>query len=387
MGRLNILFILILIGIYSCESNRNEEEILSIIENVKSERVPDKRTAIFDIHIDRSGPIALSGETDLPQAKDRLLDLLSSDGYEIEDNIKVLPDLELGERKFGLINVSVANLRAEPRHSSELVTQALLGTPVKLLKKEKGWFLMQTPDKYIAWSNSGSITRVDMEQMERWTEANKIIYLDTYGFSVDSASGKRVSDLVAGSMLALKNESKSSWHVLYPDGRSALIDKREASIYDSWKIDQSNSTRSFATTAYDLMGVPYLWGGTSTKGLDCSGFTKTVYLLHGLVLPRDASQQVDVGQLVDTDKDFSKLQVGDLLFFGRKDKNQKERVVHVGMWLGNNQFIHASSDVHINSMDVSDDNFDQYNYDRYLRSKRISGAATTIDESTSQLFQ
>ena len=134
------------------------------------------------------------------------------------------------------------------------------------------------------------------------------------------------------------------------------------------------------------MGVPYLWGGTSTKGLDCSGFTKTIYMLHGYVIPRDASQQVHVGELIDAERNFAMLETGDLLFFGRKNEDGSEKVVHVGLWLGNNQFIHASGDVHISNMDSTADNYDSYNYKRYLRTKRIIGKNSGLDLIMAQLY-
>jgi hypothetical protein len=190
---------------------------------------------------------------------------------------------------------------------------------------------------------------------------------------MNEANTQRVSDLVSGNILALDHETETHFVVTYPDGRKAIINKNEAEILKNWYDQISNSDSSISNTAKNLMGIPYLWGGTSTKGLDCSGFTKTVYFLHGLVAPRDASQQVHSGILVDEYKDFSQLQIGDLLFFGRINDDQTEKVVHVGMWLGNNQFIHASGDVHISSMDSLDENFDRYNYNRYLRCKRIIG--------------
>ena len=115
-----------------------------------------------------------------------------------------------------------------------------------------------------------------------------------------------------------------------------------------------------------------MWGGTSTKGVDCSGFTKTVYFMNGMIIPRDASQQIHEGTLVDDSKEFDKLVPGDLLFFGRKaTETSPERVIHVGMWIGNNEFIHSAGNVHISSMDKNAENFDEYNYNRYLRTKRI----------------
>src|SRR5699024_4878699 len=96
-------------------------------------------------------------------------------------------------------------------------------------------------------------------------------------------------------------------------------------------------------TAKTMTGAPYLWGGTSTKGMDCSGFTKTIFFMNGWVIPRDASQQVHAGESIDTSEGFDNLRPGDLLFFGRPaTETSPQRVVHVGMWIGNNEFIHSS---------------------------------------------
>jgi hypothetical protein len=314
MDRIGIFYFFILIGIFSCADNRLDS-VHTMIEETREIFAPDKRTAIFEISPVPGNPIILTGETNLSNAKSELLQNLLSAGIEVEDKIKLLPDASLNVDPYAIINVSVANLRSQPRHSAELVTQALLGTPLNVLKEDDGWFLIQTPDQYIAWTNGGSLETMDEQSFHSWKSKDKLIYLPTYGFSY-SPNGDKVSDLVAGSVFVLNGENKETWEIKYPDDRIALIGKREGQKLNSWLDRLVPSDSSLIASSKDLMGVPYLWGGTSTKGVDCSGFTKTIYFQHGLILPRDASQQVHVGALVDKDRDFSSLKVGDLLFFG-----------------------------------------------------------------------
>lgn len=385
MDRIGIYYFLLIVGMFSCADKRLDS-VHTMTEEARQTFAPDKRTAIFEISLVPGNPIILTGETNLSNAKSELLQNLLSAGIEVEDKIKLLPDASLNVDPYAIINVSVANLRSQPKHSAELVTQALLGTPVNVLKEDDGWYLIQTPDEYIAWTNGGSLETMDTQSFLSWKNEQKLMYLPTYGFSY-SPTGDKVSDLVAGSVFVLNRENKETWEIKYPDDRIALVSKPEAQELSTW-IDRLNpSDSSLIAAGKDLMGVPYLWGGTSTKGVDCSGFTKTVYFQHGLVLPRDASQQVHVGTLVDENRSFSSLEVGDLLFFGRKTEDGIEKVVHVGMWIGNDQFIHASGDVHISSMDSLSDNFDDYNYNRYLRTKRILGNTDQLPASIYEIYQ
>lgn len=378
------IFILSL-SIFSCSGNKKLELIQKYIHEIRSEYAPDKRTALFEIEVEKNGAWMLKGETNLPLAKAALIKKIEQSGIHVMDEIILLP-IDSLHNKYAIINVSVANLRADPRHSAELATQALLGTPVNVLKNMAGWYLVQTPDNYIAWTNGGSLELMDENELNNWKAKPKIIYLNTSGYSMNEVGNQRVSDLVAGNILTLHKEDKHHWSVTYPDERKAIVNKNEALELQSWKDQIALTDSSITNAAKDLMGVPYLWGGTSTKGVDCSGFTKMVYFLHGMIIPRDASQQVLVGKLIDTEKDFDKLQVGDLLFFGRINEDKSERATHVGLWLGNNQFIHSSGDVHISSMDSLAENFDDYNYNRYLRTKRITGVYSEGMHNISDLY-
>jgi cell wall-associated NlpC family hydrolase len=189
-----------------------------------------------------------------------------------------------------------------------------------------------------------------------------------------------VCDLVFGDVMTLVAGEENNYKVLLPGGRKALVAKEQATIYNVWRNSRQPLPRNIIASARTMMGVPYLWGGTSFKGVDCSGFTKTVYFMNGLVLPRDASQQVQLGDDIDTKNGLQNLQAGDLLFFGSPAKNNKpEQVVHVGIWIGNGEFIHAAGMVQVASLDPAAANYDANEHRRFLRAKRISPNNSLFD--------
>lgn len=364
----------------SCNDHRtgdNRDIAENHIEEVRTEFAPDKRIALFDIKSEmKVGKLVIKGETNMSRAKDSLFSKLNSAKIEYIDSVQVLPASSLKDTIYGVIDVSVANLRGEAKHSAELVTQATLGTPVKIWKRTQEWYYIQTPDGYLSWVDHGGITTMNKQDFQSWKSSEKIIYQKPFGQSFKEASedSNPVTDLVAGAILELEAENGNFYKVRYPDGRPAFISKDESAVYSQWLSDLNASEEKLVGTAEKLMGLPYLWGGTSAKGVDCSGFTKTIFFMNGLVIPRDASQQIREGKLIDSTGAFNKLAVGDLLFFGRPATDStSERVVHVGMWIGNSEFIHSAGDVHISSMDSTAENFDDFNKNRYLRTKRILG--------------
>jgi gamma-D-glutamyl-L-lysine dipeptidyl-peptidase len=352
-----------------------DSSITQIIESFTQRFAPDKRTAIFQIDaFKQNNQLILTGRTNLFGAKSFLLDRLKIEKVPIVDEVKTLPEPELEDKVYGLVEVSVCNIRYSPKHSGEMASQALMGTPLRILEKEdNGWLLVQTPDQYISWVDRGAITMMNKEGIDRWKMAQKIIYTRAYGSAYSEANEESatVSDLVAGCMMELIAEVGDFYQVQFPDQRQGYVSKREANNYNQWLAGVSATEENLVKTSKRMMGIPYLWGGTSFKGVDCSGFTKTVYFLNGIVLPRDASQQVSVGETIDKTGNWSELKAGDLLFFGEKREDGSEKVVHVAMWLGNGEYIHASDKVRVNSMISTTANYDDYNAKRYLRAKRI----------------
>lgn len=366
----------LLVVTVSCNAFQQQKTVEKIISNTTDYFAPDSRVALFDIKVQNSNGLEINGETTLPDAKSAFLDSLARYDIHAEDNIRVLPSDELNGLTYGIVNNSVSNIRSEPSHPSQLATQATLGMPLRVLKKQSNWYLVQTPDDYLSWIDSGGLHLMNKESFDNWKTSSKLIYLDTYGYTYEkpSTSSPKVADLVSGSILKLTGTEGDFYSVAYPDARTGFVKRSEARPFEEWKKSVRISEQNLVNTARTMMGIPYLWGGTSTKGVDCSGFTKTIYFMNGWIIPRDASQQVHAGEPIDTSDGFDNLRPGDLLFFGRPATDStSQRVVHVGMWIGNNSFIHSPERpgrVTVSSVDPESDNYDEYNLNRFLEAKR-----------------
>lgn len=341
-------------------------------KSIKQTFAPDSRVALFDVTFD--GQLA-KGITTSAAAKTAFLDSLKQSNTRFQDAIRVLPDEVIGEKKRGIVHISVANIRSKPQESAELASQALLGMEVLILDKERGWLLVQTPDRYIGWTDELGITRLTEDEYKHYQQKEKFLFEQGYGFAYTEPTNKSlpVSDLTWGNVLESTGIQKKGFRqVRFPDGRLAWVESTSLQKHAGWQPRAKPDAAELEKQAKQMMGIPYLWGGTSWKGVDCSGFTRMIYLSQGILLPRDASQQVTEGQLIATKIDeFSKLEKGDLLFFGRITPEGQEKVTHVGMWLGDNQFIHSSGLVRIASMDANSPVYDAFNKNRFLRAKRI----------------
>jgi hypothetical protein len=371
-----ILWAAVLLG---CSRQSEKTMIADLIEQAQKTLAPDRRTAIFHVTGDLQGQtLTLRGEIHSSAMKEELLRFLRGKvTYGIVDSLAILPQTSLGDKTLGIVSVSVANIRSRADNAAEMANQALLGTPVRLLKGGvEGWVLVQTPDEYLGWTKD-NIVRMTQGEYDAWAVTPKVIV--TTEFTI-VRSGKEegsvaVSDVVIGDLLALEKVASTHYLVRFPDGRRGYLAKAMAEPFVSWLLKAEDEPERIVATAKRFFGVPYLWGGTSSKGMDCSGFTKMVYFLNGVLLPRDASQQAKVGIPVDLTQDFASVRPGDLLFFGTKATDRMpERVTHVAISLGGKRFIHASSYVQTNSLDPADPDYSEDRTVAFLGVRRMIGA-------------
>jgi gamma-D-glutamyl-L-lysine dipeptidyl-peptidase len=279
-----------------------------------------------------------------------------------------------GEKpQYGIAALSVINLRLTPSYAGEMGTQVLMGMPLHVLESAHGWLKVKTPEGYTSWVVDDEIKVVTAEEYKTWNQAAKLIVTEYFTLlrKEPSISASVMSDVVWGDLVKNRGESGGYYKVELPDGRIGYLQKESAVSFDQWLATRHPTAENIIATAKQFIGFPYFWGGTSSKGLDCSGFTKTCYYLNGVILLRDASQQATTGDSIDISTGYDKLKPGDLLFFGSK------RVTHVGLYIGNGEFIHSSGRVHQSSLLPSSPIYDAWNAKRLLKARRI---ITKIDK-------
>lgn len=308
------------------------------------------------------------------------------------------------QKKWAVVEFSANFMREAPDYAAELGDQALMGTVVEILDKSDYWVKVKSPEPYTAWVNEMGLVQMDEEGLQDYLEAPKYICTASLShiYSEPSADSRIVSDFVLGDVVRIMYSVKTHTGgrlkgyeegravlkkkfagVVLPSGKTGYVPAKDVAVFYKWakgrkdrSLDADNFRNDLLATGYRFLGVPYMWGGTSIKNVDCSGFTRSVYFANGVLLPRNASQQGRIGEDVrifkdNGDVDWSGLLPGDLLFWGRAATDStREKATHVGMYIGDGRFIHSAQVVHINSLDSSARDF----YDRRpIRARRIIG--------------
>jgi len=243
---------------------------------------------------------------------------------------------------------SVADVRRMPSHASELVTQVICGDGVEPLRAEGDWYLIRMDDGYIGWIRSWHVEHVPAERLDAFDgrAGHRVAVTHADLLTAPAPAALPVTDLVIGTRIALTKSEKRGWMIgQLADGRRGFI--RTASV-ERIPSRRAPSRERLAATGFRFLGIPYLWGGSTPKGFDCSGLIQRIFRLNGILLPRDSDQQAQVGR-AKAASDPGDLAVGDLLFFGRSPY----RITHVAMVVPDRLFLHAYGQVRVNSLDPS----------------------------------
>lgn len=232
---------------------------------------------------------------------------------------------------YGISSLSLIAVRAEPSHRSEMVSQLLFGEHFEIISTEKDWLRIRIAyDDYEGWIPALQSTPIDPEDFREIEKQEMCISYDLVQIAVHE---RIMQSVVLGSSLPYFKDNKCRvGQLLYSfDGNARYPEKLE-------------STNNIIENAYMYLNCPYLWGGRSPFGIDCSGFTQMVFKLAGKKLWRDARMQAEQGMLINL---LDESQPGDLAFFD----NEEGKITHVGILLTRNKIIHASGRVRIDLID------------------------------------
>lgn len=223
--------------------------------------------------------------------------------------------------KFAFCKVSISPIRADKRDSSEMISQLLFGEPIEILGFEYPWVKIQSfVDGYMGFVDHKQIIPISEKELKQWI--NEMVRESLPESIIETPWGNQ----------RISSASYVSEEIVFNIGKSKF---KRTSKYGSINLNIFEFSKVY-------LNSPYLWGGKSIYGIDCSGLTQSVFGVFGIKLPRDAYQQEEVGTFVS----FEERQVGDLAFFG----NQEGKIIHVGIIGHNNQIIHASGFVKIDEI-------------------------------------
>jgi cell wall-associated NlpC family hydrolase len=302
-----------------------------LLTQVKARFAADPRITVFDVKATpAAGGFTLRGRVLTATQRDAVVEAFIADGKTVTDQIEVFPFAEAGQQPYAVAATPLLNIRGEGKHASELVTQALMGRTMKLIRHEGNWWQVQLDDDgYIGWAEERSLVRLDASAYQKWRTAKKAMVSQptTDLLSAPSGAAPVAVKLYWTTSLPVIGRKGTFTQIQLPKGGPAFA------IDGAMKPVPAKAGKTalpqIINAAKRLMGAPYLWGGTSPLMCDCSGLTQQVYALYGYQLPRDADQQQEALQAVAS---RSQLRPGDLLFWPG----------HTGLYLGDGSYIHSS---------------------------------------------
>ncbi len=298
------------------------DRLARAIDDLRRKWVPDLRQGIFDVTI---GNDRLSGATTSREALAELRRLAEDASLAID--VQLLPDASVDDGGAAVVTAAVAPLLQQPAVNAPRVSEALHGEPLVLLHRRGEWLRVRGSDGYIGWTHAGYVAVGSMDWLEDWlaraTARSLGCELEMSGTHLRLPIGARLAARRDG---AVESADGQLARVAGGAVRSQMELHAEARMIAAPEL----ARRWFG-------GAPYLWGGRTEWGLDCSGLAQAVYAARGVGLPRDSDQQFSVGVEVPLAPLGAGYQAGDLLFFA-----DDGRVGHVALWAGAGRIVHAT---------------------------------------------
>ena len=307
------------------------------IEEIRKELKLDYRSSILDLRVEqRGGRLCVLGVTTVPAAVDALIARLAEekDRKYIRDEVKRLPETGSTGDVHVLVRAAVAPVYGDPALPAPQISQAVLGTRLDLLNRSGDWCRVRLEDGYIGWVHKGYLQFGGEEWAFSWERGTRGEPAVSLGAELIDDAGRVFARLPWGARCV----RLSSEQYELPDGRRGAIGSGEVVAVDriaDWFPPRGDSV---TRTARRWIGAPYLWGGMTTGGADCSGLVQAVFWLHGVALPRDSDQQSRMGDEIDPGPNFENLNPGDLIFFSETPA----RVSHVVISLGGPHIVHSA---------------------------------------------
>ena len=314
----------------------------------------DERDAIFDLRAaplpHSPGAVKLTGKVLTVEQRQAALAVLQSGVMPRtrpvdESEVRVLLD---ENTPWGIVQRGVTDLRRSPGNRAERVSQGLFGDAVRILDEQEGWaWVRMERDGYMGWLHARSLYRAGQQEVQAYLAARQARVsagLLPASLSPDVRPGiaDQVSQLPFGARVVVDEWQGDLARIRLPDGRNWWVQSSGLLPFERCpRLDPAGIAFTLGLIQR-FVGVPYLWGGCTPFGYDCSGLAVAFYGFMGLDLPRDADQQFRVGKVVE-----DQAQPGDLLFFGRINPDQPSSqrynaITHVAISLGGDEIIHAN---------------------------------------------
>ena len=307
-----------------------------MVAAVRDELAPDPRLAVFEVEVEvDGGRLTLTGATSEAEAAQELHRRLAglTAWSEVVDRVQRLPEVDTEDRVHAVVCAAAAPMLAGPRIQSTQVSQAVLGSRLLVFRREGRWLQCRGSDGYIGWVHAGYVALMDESAARAWElGANGDLWVSLESSVLDSG-GELMARLPWGARVLRERDGI----VRLPDGRTGHA-QGEMLPLGARALGFPPDGAAICETASRWLGVPYLWGGITMGGVDCSGFVQALYRMHGIVIPRDSDQQSRTGEPVECGDDFEHLRPGDLLFFAETPG----RCSHVALSTGGSRIIHSS---------------------------------------------